>query len=283
MKITLLGTGSPAVETDRQSSALLLQVNGAHWLFDAGRGVNVQLLRVGLTPANLDAIFITHHHWDHIGDLGDVLIGAWHAGRSTTLHVYGPQGTQALVSVMLNQVYAREIAFTLALQAQLGNPVADIRDLVEVHDVEPGVVLAGEAAVVSAEDVDHGSVLLPQAEWPCLGYRVEAEGKVVAISGDTVPCAGLAKLARDADVLVQCCYLADAEITVLGFEFLSRHVIASAGQAGMVAAQANVKKLVLTHFRPKSAALMDSMLADVRRAYAGDVILGRDLMEIAVS
>src|SRR6516165_2695857 len=41
--------------------------------------------------------------------------------------------------------------------------------------------------------------------WICYGYRFEAQGKVVAISGDTVDCDGLAQLAQNADVLVHCC------------------------------------------------------------------------------
>jgi ribonuclease BN (tRNA processing enzyme) len=280
MKITLLGTGTPILETDRQGSAVLLQVSQANLLFDAGRGVNTQLLRAGLSPSSIDVIFITHHHWDHIGDLGDVLIAGWHTGRSNPLHVYGPQGTQAIVSALLNTVYQREIAFTLALGNQLGNPPVDIRELIEVHEVEPGLVREGDGYTVYAEYVDHGSSVLPQDQWPCLGYRVEAEGKIVALSGDTIPCPCLERLAWEADILVQCCYLAEAEITSPDFEFLSRRVIASSGQLGKLAAQAKVKKLVLTHFRKKTEAMLQSIIDDIGQDYSGAVVLGSDLMQI---
>jgi ribonuclease BN (tRNA processing enzyme) len=283
MKITLLGTGTPVLETDRQGSATLLQVGDTHLLFDTGRGVNTQLLRTGLSPSNIDAILITHHHWDHIGDLGDVLLAAWHTGRSDPLHVYGPPGTQSLVSVLLNTVYQREIAFTLQLEGRLGHALTDIREIVEVHDVEAGLVKTWAEYAIYAEYVDHGNDLLPPTEWPCLGYRVEAEGQVVALSGDTIPCQGLETLAQTANVLVQCCYLAEAEIASSGFEYLARRVIMSSGQIGKIAAQARVKKLVLTHFRKKTAALMQSIIEDIRQEYAGEVILGEDLMEIIVS
>ena len=59
-------------------------------------------------------------------------------------------------------------------------------------------------------------------------------------------------------------------------------MIASSGQVGKIAARNRVKKLVLTHIRPKSETLMRSMLDDVRHDYTGDVVLGEDLMTIEV-
>ncbi|MBZ0293845.1 MAG: MBL fold metallo-hydrolase [Anaerolineae bacterium] len=282
MNITLLGTGTPILETDRQGSAVLVQLESANLLFDCGRGVNTQLLRAGLSPADVDVVFITHHHADHIGDLGDVLIAAWHGGRSQPFHVYGPQGTAAIVNGLFEHIYAREIAFSMRLEEQLDSPLPDIRDIVQVHDIVPGPAQETAAYRVLSAYVDHGSALMPTEEWPCLGYRVEAGGATITLSGDTIPCDGLELLAQDADVLVQCCYLAEAEVTSPAFEFLSRYVIASSGQVGKLAARARVKKLVLTHFRQKSDALMQSLVEDIRQDYTGEVILGADLMRIPI-
>lgn len=282
MNITLLGTGTPILETDRQGSAVLVQLDDANLLFDCGRGVNTQLLRAGLSPADVDVIFITHHHADHIGDLGDVLIAAWQGGRVRPLDVYGPQGTEAIVNGLFDHVYAREVAFSSRLENQLGGFLPDIRSIITVHDILPGLVQSTSRYRVFAEYVDHGSMLLPTEEWPCLGYRVEGAAGVVTVSGDTIPCAGLDKLAQGADVLVQCCYLAEAELTTPAFAFLARSVIASSGQLGKVAARADVRKLVLTHFRQKSDTLMQSIVDDIRQDYTGEVILGHDLMQIMV-
>ena len=95
-------------------------------------------------------------------------------------------------------------------------------------------------------------------------------------------CDGLDSLARGADVLVQCCYLAQDEIADPEFERLAKHVIACSKQAGQIAARNQVKKLVLTHIRPKSEAMLRSMMQDVRREYDGKVYLGKDLMTIDV-
>jgi len=89
-------------------------------------------------------------------------------------------------------------------------------------------------------------------------------------------------LAHEADVLVQCCYMARAELTTPYFVRLARETIACADSAGRIAREARAKKLVLTHFRRMSDAMTQSILADVARDYDGPVVLGADLMEIVV-
>jgi len=279
MRIILLGTGTPILEPNRQASAILIEAGDEKLLFDAGWGVMTQLVQARVQPQHVNPVFITHHHYDHIGNLGEFLLTAWHYGRREPLTVYGPFGTAEIVAALLERVYAREIAFTLFNNDNL----IDIRDLVQVKEVESGLVCESGGWKVFAEYVDHGnSQGLSRKDWPCLGYRIEAEGKVVAISGDAVDCPGLDRLARDADVLVQCCYLAEAEFTTSAFKRLAGHVIACSDQVGRIAARNGVKKLVLTHIRPKPEDMMRSLLADVRRDYNGELCLGEDLMVIDV-
>ena len=277
LRITLLGTGTPVLDPARQHSSLLIEIDDHKLLFDTGRGVTTQLLQTGTTPQAVDGVFITHHHYDHIGNLGEFLLTAWHNGRTTPLPVYGPPGTAEIVNALLNHVYARDIAF-----ARFTDPDGvDIRELIQVHEISAGLACATAAYRVLAAPVDHGHSLgLTREAWPCLGYRIEAAGKVIAISGDTVACAGLDQLARDADCLIQCCYLADAELTTSAFTRTATHIIAAGGAVGQIAARNRVKQLVLTHIRPKSALLIQSMLDDVRRSYQGKVLLGADLLVI---
>ncbi|MCE7984634.1 MAG: MBL fold metallo-hydrolase [Caldilinea sp. CFX5] len=277
IRITLLGTGTPVIDPLRQHSALLVEIDGHKLLFDAGRGVTTQLLQAGTLPQSVDALFLTHHHYDHIGNLGEFLLTAWHNGRTTPFPIYGPPGTAAIVTALLTQVYARDIAFALALDPS----VTDIRKLVQVQEVSAGLVCdTGHYRVLTAP-VDHGHSLgLTREAWPCLGYRVEAAGKVIAISGDTIDCPGLDQLAQAADCLIHCCYLADAELTTPAFVRTATHIIAAAGTVGQIAARNRVKQLVLTHIRPKAPALLQSMLDDVRRSYQGTLHIGSDLMSI---
>jgi ribonuclease Z len=279
VRIILLGTGAPILDPKRQASALLIEVGDDKLLFDAGWGVMTQLVRAGVQPQHVAPVFITHHHYDHIGNLGEFLLTAWYYGRREPLTIYGPLSTAEIAAALLEHVYAKEIAFALFNDDDL----IDIRDLVQVKEVESGLICDSGGWKVFAEYVDHGNSLgLSREDWPCLGYRIEAEGKAVAISGDAVDCAGLDRLARDADVLVQCCYLAEAEIITPAFRRLASHVIACSGQVGRIAARNRVKKLVLTHIRPKPEAMMRSLITDVRQDYDGELRLGEDLMVIDV-
>ena len=63
---------------------------------------------------------------------------------------------------------------------------------------------------------------------------------------------------------------------------LSRFLFASSTEVGKVAASAGVKTLVLTHFRPKPPEMMRALEEDVRRDFAGRLILGEDLTEVQV-
>jgi ribonuclease BN (tRNA processing enzyme) len=279
MRVTLLGTGTPVLDPSRQASALLIEIGNEKLLFDAGWGVMTQLVKAGVQLQQVNSIFITHHHYDHIGNLGEFLLTSWYDGREAPLTIYGPPGTDEILTALLGQVYAREITFALFYDDNL----VDIRDLVQVKEIAPGLVCDQDKWRVFAEYVDHGNNLgLSQEEWPCLGYRLEVEGKVVAFSRDAVACAGLDRLARGADVLIQCCYLAEAEITNPAFERLAKHVIASSGQVGKIATRNKVKKLVLTHMRPKSEALKRSLVVDIRKDYSGELYLGEDLMVVDV-
>ncbi len=209
-----------------------------------------------------------------------MILTSWLQGRKKALEILGPPGTKEIVTALLDKVYGKDIEFrTKGALAKDWSPV-------ETTDRMGGLAYDGGQWKVFAEVVEHGSGLdFPDSfkrRWVCLGYRVEAEGKVVAISGDSVDCAGLDRLALDADVLVQCCYLARAEITTAALERLAKDTIACSDAVGGIAKRARVKKLVLTHFSQMSESMMRRMAADVARDYDGPVLLGGDLDEIIV-
>jgi ribonuclease BN (tRNA processing enzyme) len=280
MQLCLLGTGSPNPLPERQAAAVLLSYGNEHILVDAGRGVTTQLVRAGVYPHELSAILITHHHYDHIGNLGDLLLTAWHGG-STWLPVIGPPGTDQIVQALFEQIYQREIAFSHAFANATATPLLNIQDVVHITTLIGGQQYQQPTWRASAAMVDHGQQLgLSFEQWPCLAYRIEIAGKSIVISGDTIMCDNLIALAMGADVLVQCCFLADADLTTPARQLLANMVIATSGQAGKIAAQAGVKQLVLTHFsgmQPDRLALIES---DVHRDYSGQVHLGTDLFTL---
>jgi ribonuclease BN (tRNA processing enzyme) len=102
----------------------------------------------------------------------------------------------------------------------------------------------------------------------------------VTISGDAVAGLELGSLAANADALVMCAYLAENEITSEEEQFLTDSVLAGAPQAAEIAADANVGRLVLTHIREKSDQAIEQMRTQVDTDFAGEVIVGHDLLSI---
>lgn len=281
--VRLLGTGGPRPDPHRNGPATLVMVGDEPLLFDVGRGVVVQSVRAGVPLQNLQHVFITHHHFDHIGDLYDVGLSSWFAGRRDALTVHGPPDTKRLLQALLTQVFDKDIEWRSE-----GEPVHGGWPPMLGHDVGTGLVFQNERWRVSAETVVHGHGLdfnpAFLKRWICYGYRVETHGKVIAISGDTVDCGGLRRLAHKADVLVQCCYLAGEEIDSPHFERLAKYTLACGDSVGRIAAESGVKTLVLTHHRPRGDdAMVDVLRREVEREFSGRVVVASDLDEVVLT
>jgi ribonuclease Z len=278
--VTLLGTGGPRPEIHRGATSLAIRYNDDTILIDCGRGVVRQMLNAGIDPAKIRPVLVTHHHYDHIGDLHDVIITSWLLGRKTQLPIFGPPETRRIVDALLTQIYDKDIEFRV-----VGEPANGAFQGADVTEVTAGLVYETPQWKIVAQDVEHGTRLAFsdafRARWVCLGYRFECPEGVIAFSGDTVCCTGLDKLAYRADVLVQCCYLARSEIRGEHLERVAKYTLACADTVGAIAARANVRKLVLTHHRQKSHQVLDELRSDVAREFAGEILIGQDLMTVS--
>lgn len=284
MRITLLGTGGPRPDPARQGPATLVQVAGLRLLFDAGRGVATQLAKADVSLNEIDAVFLTHHHFDHIGGLGDLLMAAWNNGRTRPLNVYGPHGTRSIVEALFSQIYSSDIQFRIREGEVIGAPVPHPSDLFRAFDVKTGVIESNPRLSLEVGSIEHGSLALEldDDDWGAVGYRVAGDDRSVFIAGDAVAGRDLGRLALDVDALVICAYLTGDEIVRDEDQFLSERILAGAPQAAQIAADNNVRQLILTHIRQKPADALEAMAREVRGIYDGDLVIGQDLLEIEV-
>ncbi len=282
MLITLLGTGGPRPDPERSGPATLIEVAGYRLLFDAGRGVATQVVRSGLTLDQIDAVFLTHHHFDHTGGLGDLLMASWNLGRTRPLPVYGPPGTRSLVDTLFAGVYAPDIRFRIREAEHLGSSIRPPRDTIAGIDTGAGMIELDPGPIVDAGWIEHGSTVLglTDDEWSAVGYRIAGEGRTVAVVGDAVPGRDLDRLADNVDALVISAYLSEDEIVTDGDRFLTDHILAGAPQAARIATDAGARMLVLTHLREKTDAAAQVMGRDTARSFPGEVVIGRDLLSI---
>ena len=101
LNVTLLGTGDPIPRTDRFGPSTLVEAGEHRMLFDAGRGTAQRLGQLGISLGDIDELFITHFHHDHLIGITDVWMTGWlpnpFGRRSSPWRVWGPTGTQSIL------------------------------------------------------------------------------------------------------------------------------------------------------------------------------------------
>ncbi|HEV8140609.1 MAG TPA: MBL fold metallo-hydrolase [Pyrinomonadaceae bacterium] len=278
-RIILLGTkGGPNLGASRSNPSTLILINDNPYLIDCGYGTSRQLISAGVPLSQLRYIFITHHHSDHNLDYGPLLYNVWAAAQRSHLDGYGPPGLRKLTDDFL--AYEKFDIETRILDEGYANP----DKLISVHEFDkPGLIMQNDQVKVTSCRVRHPPISQSYA------YRFDAKDRSIVISGDTAYAPELAEFAKDADVLIhEAMYLAALEKLIKAAPDATRlrqHLFAShtsTADVGRVAAQANVKTLVLTHLVPgNDATITDQQWSeDVRKHFNGEIIVGKDLMEI---
>jgi ribonuclease Z len=275
MKVTLLGTGSPLPSATCAGPSTLVQAGTCNIVVDAGRGVIMRLVAAMCPPPAVTAVLLTHLHSDHICDLNDLVTTRWIASPAAApLPIYGPVGTRAMVDGMLAML-SQDEHYRLEHHADLR---AGGGMKVDVVELSPGDRITIDDIVVSVHATDHRPV------HPTIGYRIEHEGTVAALAGDTIPCDGLDEMCRDADIYVQTVVRDDlvrtfAPLIPTGERFLDiLDYHSTVEQAGQTARRCNVGTLLLTHFVPAiQPGQEDEWRALAAKHFDGEIVVGPDL------
>ena len=160
LEVTLLGTGSPIYVAGRFSNSTLIRAGDEYLLIDCGRGAGIRIHEAGLHPGNINKLFLTHLHSDHVVGIPDFYITGWFttfARRQGPLRVWGPEGSAEMMK-RLDQAFVFDMEVR-APEMQVG------ANTNETRDVGPGVVFDEGGIRVTAVEVDHRPVV------PAFGYK----------------------------------------------------------------------------------------------------------------
>jgi ribonuclease Z len=279
-RVTLLGTGSPAPVMRRFGPGVLVQAGGKTLLIDCGRGTTQRLMQSGLRLGQVDALFLTHLHSDHIVGIPDLWLTGWletnYAQRKGPFVVYGPVGTQGMMDGLVK-------AYDWDIQARIADQdlkPANIRAV--VSEFKPGVIYDQGGVKVTAIEVDHGELLKP-----AFGFRVDYDGRSVTISGDTRFSENLIDKGMGTDLLIhQVAAVQEALLASPVFKvILSHHTRPE--EAGTVFNRVKPKLAVYYHFvllgTPAIPAVTEKQVLEMtRKTYSGPLLIGEDLMAFRI-
>lgn len=278
-RLVILGSkGGPAIRSGGPSpTSSLLEIGGRRCVVDCGLGVTRGLVEAGVVLKQLDLVFITHMHSDHVLELGPLLHTAWTTGLSSTVKVYGPAD---LMEYWDGFLASMRYDIDLRIEDE-GRP--DLRELVEIHLLKEGEVALEDGTLnVKAFKVDH-----PPVD-DCFAVRFETEDWSVVFSADTTYFPPLAEFAKGCDLLVHEAMLARGvdrivEITGNG-DRLRQHLLAShtmAPDVAKIAEEAGAGKLVLNHLIPADLPGFEhAEWIEATKTYSGETIVGYDGLTI---
>lgn len=293
--VTLGTGGGPVIQTKRSRPANAVVVNGTVYLFDIGAGTLAQLAKADLAPGKVKAVFLSHHHIDHVADLGPFLINRWLLYGDAAIPVKGPRGTRDMVTA----IAAMSDPIALAPVTIGGKPRPPLSQTVATADLDDPMhkaklIYQDENVRVLAVENDHyhfepGSAADRYSR--SYAFRIEAGGRAIVYTGDTGWSERVVDLARGADLLVS------EVIDIAGVEQAMRRNPAipesalpallahmeqdhlTPRQVGEMAKAAGVGRVVLTHLVPGGDDETESSryAADVAEVFGGPVIVANDL------
>ena len=248
MEVVFLGTGVGVPSLKRASPGLIVRVGEENLLFDSGPGTLRKMLEAGFTYLDVDRIFYTHFHVDHIADLAPLLFATKYPVvlREKELVITGPKG--------LKRFYKRLVEL-------YGNQIVSDSYKLSIKEIADGEIRTTNWRITT-KPVRHTD--------ESIGYRVEdSQGKVVVYPGDSDYSEGLVDLSRNADLLIlECSFPEKVEIHL------------SPALAGKVAREAKAKKLVLVHLYPVCDE--HDILTPCQKEFGGEVVVAQDLMRLQV-
>src|SRR3989338_6512922 len=293
--LIFLGTSCMQPTKTRNHPAVLLSYKQENILFDCGENVQRQMRLIGIKPAKVTRLLISHWHGDHVFGIPGLMSAMGADQYAKKLFIYGPLGSQQYLEHLFKSFAAKGIIDY------------------EVQEVSPGVFFENEEFRLVAEKLDHTV--------PCLGYsfiekdrlrinvakanqlglsgpalgqlqqgknivhkgkKINSQdltypvvGKKVSYIADTSPCNGANLLARNADLLIsEGTHLSDIQDKTEKYKHLT------VKDAALIASENNAKQLIITHLSQRYKSTAE--IVKEARDHFDNPIVAEDFMRIRV-
>lgn len=245
-QIVILGSSNAVPKLGQENTHIFVESEEKKILVDCGDNPIGNLTAVGTNVNEITDLILTHFHADHAGSLPLLVMGMWLEKRETPLMIHGLDFTLERARKLLELFAWQNWQNMFSVQFNT------------IPDEGADGFIRGSGISIHAKPVLH---LIPT-----VGLRFEfRSGRVVTYSCDTEPCENLYALAKNADVLLQ-----ESAGESKGHT--------SARQAGEIANNCGVKKLVLIHYERRMDA--EKLIADAKLGFAGEVLAAKDLMRL---
>jgi ribonuclease Z len=281
MDVWTIGSSSAVPSRDRGLPANMINFKGERILFDCGEGAQKKIMEEKMGLMNIDRIFISHWHADHFSGLLGLIQTLEMEGREKPLYIYGPPRTEEFTDRILDTGYFSRSYDIFVEDLVQGDVIVgegyEVRPFEVEHSVNAfGFVFEEDKTVKADKDKmeELGLGASPKIGELKDGKSIEVDGKTiepeevvrevkgrkVVYSGDTSKCENMIQNAEDADLLIH-------EATCMHELIDDRKGHTSAKQAGEIAEEAGVEKLLLTHISRRYQGKEDELLQEAREQF----------------
>ncbi len=267
MKLHMLGTGGPRPFRmgKRYGTSCILELDGDRILVDCGPATTYKMARMGMRPTQIDSVFLTHHHSDHVVDFPCFALLRFDLdpGDLPPLRVFGPPPTVKFV----DRLFGKEGAFLPDIVARREHPISHHghvgrggtlpRPGMKVHalDLESGATVEGKCWKAKAVQVPHVDPYLTS-----LAYRIDSDDGSVLFLCDSADCPELRQLAKGVNTFVTGLSVRNFKETPEDASHPIRGVSADISEVVDIATEAGVSRIVVIHCgSPNSEEIVDRL------------------------
>ena len=270
-KVTLLGTGHPEPSFERFGPSTLVEAGTQRILFDCGRGTMQRIYQIDQNASDIDKLFLTHLHSDHTTGIPDLWItGFLYHRREKPLQIWGPKGTKHMMTHL-------EQAFSVDKKSRM-RFIPNTGLQLDTTEIEEGFIYEENGIRITPFDVSH----LTRINEPCLGFRIDYDGRSVVISGDTRYCDNMLRYSKDVDLLVHevAAIPLDDGIVDRFDSVVKVHTIPE--EAGEIFSILKPKLAVFNHVALFRSVSEEDVMRRTKSVYSGPLVMGEDLMTFEI-